>query len=140
MVPVRVKEILSNICDSLDSFDSCCKLLEFFFDNIFELGLVLEGSNFNLKEIPESLIQPITSTLMREQQNIVTLFDDLVFEYMCNTGEWEYQQGNSGFICRLRSSVAFLFDHFTGLSKDLDCALNEINSDFNFDLKKIEII
>jgi len=67
------------------------------------------------------------------------LFDDLE-DHMCNTGEWEYQQGNASFICRLRSSVAFLFDHFTGLSKDLDCALNEIKSDVNFDLESFDAV
>ena len=141
MLPERVKEMLSNICDSLNSFDSCGKLLEFFFDNFFELVLVLEGSNFNLKEIPESLIQAISSTLMREQSNIVLLFDDLLDHLsIAGCNEWEYQEGNASFICRLRSSVAFLFDHFYGLSKDLDCALDEIKSDVNFDLEIFDAI
>ena len=100
------------------------KLLEFLFDNFFELGLVLEESNFTLKDMPESLIQPIISTVIKFEKDISLLASE--YEYDDMNLPFNYTDKDASYICRFRSGLQYLLENFNGFSKDLDRVLDWI--------------
>jgi hypothetical protein len=127
MLTGRIQEILRNICDSVDSDTKYTnyELLELLFDNFYHLGLVLEESNCILKDMPESLIQPIVSTLIEHKTDI----DDLMTEYeIWMSNDAYYAPKDASFICRFRSGLQYLLENFNGFSKDLDRVLDWIKS------------
>ena len=121
----QLQEIVSKI-HSKDLYDSSYtndKLLELLFENFYKLGLAAEESNCTLKDMPLSLIQPIVSTVIEHETDILIL--------MCKYEGWMstdayYAPKNASSICRFRSGLQYLFENFNGLSEDLDRVLDYI--------------
>jgi hypothetical protein len=97
--------------------------LEFLFESFYKLGLVLEESNYTLKDIPESLIQPIVSTVIKSEDDIIRLMCE--YEYRMDT-EDNYVDEDASYICRFRSGLQYLLENFNGFSEDLDRVLDWI--------------
>jgi hypothetical protein len=97
--------------------------LEFLFENFYKLGLVLEESNCTLKDMPESLIQPIVSTVIKSEDDIIRLMSE--YEFRMDT-EDNYVQVDASYICRFRSGLQYLLENFNGFSEDLDRVLDHM--------------